>query len=308
MENFDKIINEIKKVIKGKDNELRLILAVLLAKGNVLIEDIPGTGKTTVAKAFSKVLGLTGKRIQLTSDTLPSDITGFSVYDKNTGKFKLQRGPVFCNILFADELNRTSGRTQSALLEAMEEHQVTIDGKTHSLIEPFSVIATQNPKSSVGTMPIPDSQLDRFSIAVSLGYPDRNSLFEILSKASTINDMDIQQIVTVREFLDMQELCKKVYVNDKILWYIVDLIDATRNSPDLEQGASSRAMVSVLNIAKVIAYSKGRDYVVPEDVQDIFALAISHRIKVNRRNTTESAKIIADKILKSIKAPGVINE
>ena len=205
MSEFEKIVSEIKKVINGKESAIRIILCAILANENVLIEDIPGTGKTTLVKAFSKVLQLTSKRIQMTSDTLPSDITGYSIYNKEMEKFEFIKGPVFCNILLADELNRTSGRTQSALLEAMEEHQVTVDGKTYKLDEPFSVIATQNPYGYVGTQQLPQAQLDRFSVKISLGYPSVDEEVNILLNRRTENPLDkLDYVISKKEVEDMQ--------------------------------------------------------------------------------------------------------
>lgn len=309
MSEFEKIVSEIKKVINGKESAIRIILCAILANENVLIEDIPGTGKTTLVKAFSKVLQLTSKRIQMTSDTLPSDITGYSIYNKEMGKFEFIKGPVFCNILLADELNRTSGRTQSALLEAMEEHQVTVDGKTYKLDEPFSVIATQNPYGYVGTQQLPQAQLDRFSVKISLGYPSVDEEVNILLNRRTENPLDkLDYVISKKEFEDMQNSVKEVFVNESIARYIATLVNITRNSNYVECGGSPRVMVSVMNLSKAVAYSHNRNYVIPEDVKKIFVQAVSHRITLKKEY---KGKVTSESLMKNILSttvmPGVQN-
>lgn len=309
MSEFEKIVSEIKKVINGKESAIRIILCAILANENVLIEDIPGTGKTTLVKAFSKVLQLTSKRIQMTSDTLPSDITGYSIYNKEMGKFEFIKGPVFCNILLADELNRTSGRTQSALLEAMEEHQVTVDGKTYKLDEPFSVIATQNPYGYVGTQQLPQAQLDRFSVKISLGYPGVDEEVNMLLNRRTENPLDkLDYVLSRKEFEDMQNSVKEVFVNESIARYIATLVNITRNSNYIECGGSPRVMVSVMNLSKAVAYSHNRNYVIPEDVKEIFVQAVSHRITLKKEY---KGKVTSESLMKNILSttvmPGVQN-
>ena len=309
MSEFEKIVSEIKKVINGKESAIRIILCAILANENVLIEDIPGTGKTTLVKAFSKVLQLTSKRIQMTSDTLPSDITGYSIYNKEMGKFEFIKGPVFCNILLADELNRTSGRTQSALLEAMEEHQVTVDGKTYKLDEPFSVIATQNPYGYVGTQQLPQAQLDRFSVKISLGYPSVDEEVNILLNRRTENPLDkLDYVISKKEFEDMQNSVKEIFVNESIARYIATLVNITRNSNYVECGGSPRVMVSVMNLSKAVAYSHNRNYVIPEDVKEIFVQAVSHRITLKQEYR---GKVTSESLMKNILSttvmPGVQN-
>lgn len=309
MSEFEKIVSEINKVINGKESAIRIILCAILANENVLIEDIPGTGKTTLVKAFSKVLQLTSKRIQMTSDTLPSDITGYSIYNKEMGKLEFIKGPVFCNILLADELNRTSGRTQSALLEAMEEHQVTVDGKTYKLDEPFSVIATQNPYGYVGTQQLPQAQLDRFSVKISLGYPSVDEEVNILLNRRTENPLDkLDYVISKKEFEDMQNSVKEIFVNESIARYIATLVNITRNSNYVECGGSPRVMVSVMNLSKAVAYSHNRNYVIPEDVKEIFVQAVSHRITLKKEYkgivTSES---LMKNILSTTVMPGVQN-
>lgn len=309
MSEFEKIVNEINKVINGKESAIRIILCAILANENVLIEDIPGTGKTTLVKAFSKVLQLTSKRIQMTSDTLPSDITGYSIYNKEMGKFEFIKGPVFCNILLADELNRTSGRTQSALLEAMEEHQVTVDGKTYKLDEPFSVIATQNPYGYVGTQQLPQAQLDRFSVKISLGYPGVDEEVNMLLSRRTENPLDkLDYVLSRKDFEDMQNSVKEVFVNESIARYIATLVNITRNSNYIECGGSPRVMVSVMNLSKVVAFSHNRNYVIPEDVKEIFVQAVSHRITLKKEY---KGKVTSESLMKNILSttvmPGVQN-
>ncbi|MDD5889305.1 MAG: MoxR family ATPase [Ruminococcus sp.] len=309
MSEFEKIVSEIKKVINGKESAIRIILCTILANENVLIEDIPGTGKTTLVKAFSKVLQLTSKRIQMTSDTLPSDITGYSIYNKEMGKFEFIKGPVFCNILLADELNRTSGRTQSALLEAMEEHQVTVDGKTYKLDEPFSVIATQNPYGYVGTQQLPQAQLDRFSVKISLGYPSVDEEVNILLNRRTENPLDkLDYVISKKEFEDMQNSVKEIFVNESIARYIATLVNITRNSNYVECGGSPRVMVSVMNLSKAVAFSHNRNYVIPEDVKEIFVQAVSHRITLKKEY---KGKVTSESLMKNILSttvmPGVQN-
>lgn len=309
MSEFEKIVSEIKKVINGKESAIRIILCAILANENVLIEDIPGTGKTTLVKAFSKVLQLTSKRIQMTSDTLPSDITGYSIYNKEMGKLEFIKGSVFCNILLADELNRTSGRTQSALLEAMEEHQVTVDGKTYKLDEPFSVIATQNPYGYVGTQQLPQAQLDRFSVKISLGYPSVDEEVNMLLNRRTENPLDkLDYVISKKEFEDMQNSVKEVFVNESIARYIATLVNITRNSNYIECGGSPRVMVSVMNLSKAVAYSHNRNYVIPEDVKEIFVQAVSHRITLKKEY---KGKVTSESLMKNILSttvmPGVQN-
>lgn len=266
MNKFQLITNEVKKVINGKDRAVVTTLLALLTGGNILIEDIPGVGKTTMAVAFSKALGLEYGRVQFTPDTLPSDITGFAVYNKDTGKFTFNKGAVFCNLFLADELNRTSSRTQAALLEAMEERQVTVEGNTFKLEKPFSVIATQNPTGASGTQLLPDSQIDRFTVRLSMGYPDSDAECKMLLNRSGKNPLDsVNCIVSKNEFLEMQSEVQNVFVSDDMARYIVSLISASRKHPLLSRGASPRATLSLTDMAKAVAFAEGRDYIVPRE-------------------------------------------
>lgn len=299
MNEFKTVLNEIRKVINGKDREIIITMLALLANGNILIEDIPGVGKTTLVLAFSKALGLKYGRIQFTPDTLPSDITGFSSFNKESGKMHFNKGAIFCNLFLADELNRTSSRTQAALLEAMEERQVTVDGHSYALEKPFSVIATQNPVGASGTQLLPDSQTDRFTVRISMGYPDFDAECQMLLNRSKQNPLDnVKQAITVDELIDMQSKVKEVFVSEDMAKYIVMLVTATRQSSLFSRGASPRATLSLKDMAKAAAFADGRDYIVPRDIQNIFVRTISHRVILSPESTAK--RINTDSALKEI--------
>lgn len=299
MNEFKRVLNEIRKVINGKDREIIITMLALLANGNILIEDIPGVGKTTLVLAFSKALGLKYGRIQFTPDTLPSDITGFSSFNKESGKMHFNKGAIFCNLFLADELNRTSSRTQAALLEAMEERQVTVDGHSYALEKPFSVIATQNPVGASGTQLLPDSQTDRFTVRISMGYPDFDAECQMLLNRSKQNPLDnVKQAITVDELIDMQSKVKEVFVSEDMAKYIVMLVTATRQSSLFSRGASPRATLSLKDMAKAAAFADGRDYIVPRDIQNIFVRTISHRVILSSESTAK--RINTDSALKEI--------
>ena len=299
MNEFKKVLNEIRKVINGKDREIIITMLALLANGNILIEDIPGVGKTTLVLAFSKALGLKYGRIQFTPDTLPSDITGFSSFNKESGKMHFNKGAIFCNLFLADELNRTSSRTQAALLEAMEERQVTVDGHSYALEKPFSVIATQNPVGASGTQLLPDSQTDRFTVRISMGYTDFDAECQMLLNRSKQNPLDnVKQAITVDELIDMQSKVKEVFVSEDMAKYIVMLVTATRQSSLFSRGASPRATLSLKDMAKAAAFADGRDYIVPRDIQNIFVRTISHRVILSSESTAK--RINTDSALKEI--------
>ena len=303
------IIGEIKKTICGKEKVMVMVLTGILAGGHILIEDVPGVGKTSMALAFSKAMGLNYGRVQFTPDVLPSDITGFSVYDKATGTMKYQQGSVFHNLFLADELNRATSRTQSALLEAMEENQVTVDGVTYALPKPFIVFATQNPFDASGTSLIPDSQLDRFSIRVSMGYPSpQEEKTMLIDRSNGKNPMDLVKNVCNAEMLvKMQEEVSNVYVKDEVLDYIVTLIVKTRNHPELARGASPRATLVLTSMAKAFAYIMNRDYVLPTDVQSVLAPVMCHRILLTQEaevNERTAEDIIRD-IVHTVPAPKI---
>ena len=301
------IINEVKKIVIGKDKIIKKVLTTILAKGNILIEDIPGVGKTTLALAFSKAMSLDCKRLQFTPDVLPSDILGFSIYNKDLDRFEYKQGAIMCNLFLADEINRTSAKTQSALLEVMEEGKVTIDGITRKVSKPFIVIATQNPVGSIGTQMLPESQLDRFMIKLTMGYPDMESEIEILKgKQKKVPLDEINTVVTKEDILVMQDLVENIYILEKIYEYIVTLISKTRNHPLIDLGVSPRGSVALTKLAKATAFLKNRDYVVPEDIQEIFKDVTIHRIILNtkaRISNTSEEKILLD-ILNSVSVPG----
>ena len=267
MHPVNQIFEEVKKVIVGKDKVLLWVLTAILARGHILLEDIPGVGKTTMALAFAKTLGLDYGRVQFTPDVLPSDITGYSVYQKETGTMTYQPGAVLTNLFLADELNRATSRTQSALLEAMEEGQVTVDGRTYPLPQPFFVMATQNPTGASGTQLLPDSQMDRFAIRLSLGYPAPEDERRMVLTRQGGNPLDaVRQVMPREQLIAMQEEADRVFIKPELVDYIVTLIAATRKHPLLDRGASPRATLAVTSMAKAMAYLNGRDYVVPEGV------------------------------------------
>lgn len=292
-----KILGEAEKVIKGKRRILEKVLMAILAQGNILLEDVPGVGKTTLALTFSKVLGLDYKRIQFTPDVMPSDITGFTMFDKASGTFKYKEGVATqCNLLLADEINRTASKTQSALLEVMEEKQVTVDGKTYQLKTPFTVIATQNPSGTAGTQILPQAQLDRFMVRLSMGYPDVNMQVEILKDRQKENPIEqIRTIVSQKEVLVMQEKTAEVFTSDEILLYMSRLAEASRNEPLLSMGISPRGVLALLRMAKASAFVNGRDYVVPSDVKDVFIDICAHRVVVSAKGQIREKT--ADEIL-----------
>ena len=274
-----KAMEEINRVMIGKEHTVHQIMTAILAGGHVLIEDIPGVGKTTLALAFSKVLGLSYQRIQFTPDVMPTDIAGFSVYHLESEEFVYKEGAAMTNLLLADEINRTSPKTQSALLEAMEEGKITVDGVTRDLPDPYVVIATQNPLGSIGTHSLPESQLDRFMIRTSLGYPDMESEIRMLLQGSVnFTDEDIKEQLSAKELCIARREVQKLFVHEDILRYIVEIANETRTSKDLELGISPRGTIALLSMAKANAYLDGRDYVIPQDVKDIFFETIVHRV------------------------------
>lgn len=293
------LLDEMEKVIIGKRRVLERVLMAILSKGHILLDDVPGVGKTTLALTCSKVLGMDYNRISFTPDVVPSDIVGFSVYSKETGNFVYQSGVVMTNLLLADEINRTSSKTQSALLEVMEEGQVTVDGQTHMLPKPFVVLATQNPVGSAGTQLLPQAQLDRFMIRLEMGYPDFESQVNILRDRQKENPLDaIRTILSKQDILRMQEEVSEVYVADDILEYITALAVATREDPMIRLGVSPRGALAVSRMAKAHAYVKGRDYVIPEDVQNIFSDVCAHRILLNPK--AKIADLTAEDVLRDV--------
>lgn len=302
------IQNEIKKVIIGKDDVIEKVLTAILAQGHILMEDVPGVGKTTMAMAFSKVLGLDNKRVQFTSDTMPSDIIGFSVYDKQSGKFEYKPGTIMTNLLLADEINRTSSKTQSALLEAMEERHVTVDGITHDLPKPFIVIATQNQVGSAGTQLLPSSQLDRFLIRTSMGYPDMKSQIEIMKERHHENPLDNIVPITNKETLNnLIYEAQNTFVADAVYVYASELIEETRHNQYIQLGISPRGALALCRAAKAHAFLQGRDYTTPEDVSSVFVDVCAHRLVLEAKARLHElyAEEILTEILKSIKQPNI---
>ena len=295
------ILNQVRTVVVGKDPVLLWVLAAILARGHILLEDVPGVGKTTMALAFSKVLDLDYSRVQFTPDVLPSDVTGYSVLDQHSGDMIYREGAVLTNLFLADELNRATSRTQSALLEAMEEGQVTVDGVSHKLPEPFVVIATQNPTGAAGTQLLPDSQMDRFIVRLSLGYPSPRDEVAMVLNRRTGNPLQALAPLMTREHLcAMQEQVARTYMSDGVVTYIVELINATRNHEDILRGASPRATLAVTAMAKAVAQLRGRDYVVPGDVKEVFLPTVAHRLILSPK--AEGQGITAEQVLGNIAA------
>lgn len=272
-----KVIEQVNKVILGKDRKVKEIMTAFLAGGHILLEDIPGVGKTTLATAFSKAMKLDCKRVQFTPDVMPSDLTGYSVYRSDLGQFVYQPGSVFCNLLLADEINRTSPKTQSALLEVMEERKVSVEGITRDVPDPFIVIATQNPYGNAGTQSLPEAQMDRFMITMSIGYPDFESEMDMAMSVGKIGRTDmVEPVITAEDVREMQEEIYEVYMNKSIYKYIVELVKATRESEYIERGASPRATIALVKMSKAWAWLNGRDYVIPSDVGTQFELSLIH--------------------------------
>ena len=302
----EEIMREVRKVIFGKDECIRQIMTAILAGGHILIEDIPGVGKTSMALAFAKAMNLTQNRVQFTPDVLPSDIVGFSMFIKEKEAFVYQPGAVMCNLFLADEINRTSAKTQSALLEVMEEGTVTVDGVTRNVPDPFIVIATENPIGSAGTQRLPESQLDRFMIRLKMGYPKKKDEMQILMSRDKVNPMDhLQPVLTGREVLEIQEEVEEIYLHPVIYEYIVDLITATREHEMLELGVSTRGGLALAKMAKAGAFLAGRNYVIPNDVEERFVYVTEHRVRLSSKahlnHMTEEE--VVNEILRSVKKP-----
>ena len=300
------ILNQVRKAVVGKDSVLLWVLAAIMARGHILLEDIPGVGKTTMALAFSKVLDLQYSRVQFTPDVLPSDVTGYSVIDQKTGELNYQKGAVLCNLFLADELNRATSRTQSALLEAMEEGQVTVDGVSHPLPNPFVVIATQNPTGAAGTQLLPDSQMDRFMVRLSLGYPSpKDEMAMVLNRQGQDPLRQLNQLLRPEELVLMQEAVAQTHVSNEVVHYIVELICATRNNDLIDRGASPRATLSVTAMSKAVAQLRGRDYVIPGDVQEVFISAIAHRLLLSDKaeGMGLTPEVVLRKILDGVHPP-----
>ena len=305
-EEAEAVIAQVKRVVIGKDACIQKAMAAILAGGHILIEDIPGVGKTTLARAFSNAMDLESRRIQFTPDVMPSDLVGFSMYQKKEDQFIYQPGAVMCNLFLGDEINRTSPKTQSALLEVMEEGSATVDGVTRKVPRPFVVMATQNPVGSVGTQKLPESQLDRFMIRMEMGYPDFQSQVNILRDRQTENPLDkAEQVTSTDEILEMQDEVTQIYIEDKILEYVTSLAMNTREQEMIRLGVSPRGALAVTRLAKARAYVQGRDYVTPEDVQKVFLDVCAHRIILNPKAKIAalSASDVLIEVLKQTKSP-----
>lgn len=296
----DKAVAEISTVVLGKELQIRLAICCLIAGGHLLLEDLPGMGKTTLSNALAKVLGLEYKRVQFTSDLLPADVLGVSIFNRDTAKFEFIPGPVFTQVLLADEINRTTPKSQSALLEAMEEGQVTLEGKTRKLPSPFFVIATQNPATQSGTYPLPESQLDRFMMRLSLGYPDKAAERKLLmAQDSRLKIPELKQVLTAGELVELQSAVGNVHCSDHLVDYVQRLVDCTRQSHDLVFGLSPRGALAVLRSAKTWALMSGRGHVVPEDVQVVFPAVAEHRLATSLDYRSDS-RGLAHKLLEEV--------
>lgn len=303
-----KLLDNLNKVIKGKNEVLELVLIALFSRGHLLIEDVPGVGKTTLVKALAKSMDLSYKRIQFTPDIMPSDIIGISIYDKHRGSFSFKKGPIFSQIFLADEINRTSPKTQSSLLQAMEEGEISTEDSHFILEKPFMVLATQNPLEYGGTFPLPEAQLDRFLMKISLGYPDNKNEKEILKNYNTINNLSlIDSVLERQDIIEIQNHIDNLTVHEDVLEYIVNISHATRNYTDLELGASPRASIDLLKSSKSKAFLSGRDYVIPDDVKDMVYPVFSHRLILssNARIDRKNLDTIIKDILSTISIPVV---
>lgn len=275
---FDKLVDNVETVLLGKNRSIRLAFTAMLSGGHLLLEDFPGTGKTSLARAMAQSVHASHSRIQFTPDLLPSDITGVSIFDQKKGSFEFHKGPIFANIVLADEINRASPKTQSALLEVMEEHRVTVDGHTYETGEPFMVIATQNPIEQAGTYRLPEAQLDRFMMKASLGYPDHASTLLILEKSGKADKKDVPAVVQADMIIKLIGLAQTVHVDNEINDYVVRIVEATRMAPEIRLGASVRAALALTAASRVHAASQGRHYVVPDDVKALADSVLSHRL------------------------------
>ncbi len=303
------IIDEVNNVVIGKRTIIRKVLTAILAKGHILLEDHPGVGKTTLALAFSKTMDLEHNRLQFTPDVLPTDVVGYNLLNKDGESSQYRPGPIMCNLFLADEINRTSPKTQSALLEVMEEGKVTVDSVTRQIPQPFTVIATQNPIGSVGTQMLPESQLDRFMVRLTIGYPDRKSEIDILKDRQNNNPLDqVRQIVDKHKIISLQKLVQDVYVEDSIYEYITLLVEQTRKNPLVNLGVSPRGSLAIMNMSKGTAFLFCRDYVLPSDVQGVFKDVVAHRmiLKPKARVNNVTVDRLLDDILRAVPPPRII--
>lgn len=299
------IQDEVNKVIKGKEDVVEMVLAAILGGGHILMEDIPGVGKTTLATTFARVLSLDYRRVQFTPDVLPSDLLGFSMYNNQTKEFDFREGSVFCNLFLADEINRTSPKTQSALLEVMEERQASVEGETRLLPKPFIVIATQNPSGSSGTQMLPESQMDRFMVCLSMGYPSHTDAVALL-KGEVWNMVgELKEVVSLEELCEFQQDTEKIYVHDEIYEYMVTLVEKTRSQELFSAGASPRAAIALLRMARAMALLRGRDFVTAQDVQHVLPVVLGHRVKLSSRARAEGKSVgeCLNVLLHEVKSP-----
>lgn len=304
-EKMQRVQDEVNYVIKGKEDVVCRVLAAMVAGGHILMEDIPGVGKTTLATTFARVLSLEYHRVQFTPDVLPSDILGFSMYDRKTEEFHFREGSVFCNLFLADELNRTSPKTQSALLEVMEERQASVEGETRKLPDPFIVIATQNPIGSSGTQMLPESQLDRFMVSLSMGYPSHGDAVALLRGEVWKQAETLQSVITLQELREMCQAAEKIFVHDAIYEYIVSLVEATRTHELFAMGASPRACIALLRMARAMALLDGRDFVTVQDVQVVLQDVLRHRVKLGARARAEGKNMrdCIQELFRIVKSP-----
>ena len=286
-EKITQLQKELETIIKGKKAVTDKIIMAVLARGHILLEDVPGVGKTTTALALSRLMGMEFNRIQFTPDVVPSDVTGFTMYEKQIGQFMYRPGAVMCNLLLADEINRTSSKTQAALLEVMEEGRVTVDGETHEVPQPFVVLATENPVGSSGTQMLPESQLDRFMVCLSMGYPSHADAVAILKGNAGKPLSKVQEVISMEEVLALRAMTNDLYVKDEIYEYIVNLVEATRTMEIFSMGASPRGTIALLRMAKAMAVIDGRDYVCAKDVQDVARDVLGHRVKLSARGKAQ---------------------
>ncbi|MGB4659364.1 MAG: MoxR family ATPase [Mobilitalea sp.] len=305
------IIDEVNKVVIGKRVIIEKVLTAMLAKGHILLEDHPGVGKTTLALAFSKAMALEHHRLQFTPDVLPTDVVGFHLLNKDGESYQYKQGAIMCNLFLADEINRTSSKTQSALLEVMEEGKVTVDSVTREVPKPFVVMATQNPIGSIGTQMLPESQLDRFMVRLSIGYPDMKSEIGILKERRNTNPLDnVIQVVEKNDILQMQNLVEEVFVHDSIYEYITLLVQQTRENPLIELGVSPRGSIALMNMVKATAFLNQREYAIPTDVQYVFRDVSAHRmiLKAKARVNNVTVDNLLEDILRIVKAPRIIEK
>jgi MoxR-like ATPase len=303
----DRVLENVRQVIVGKDQEIRMTLVALLCEGHLLIEDVPGVGKTMLARAIATSIGCSFSRVQFTPDMLPSDVTGVSIFNQKTMEFEFRPGPIMAQIVLADEINRATPKTQSALLEAMEERQITVDGVTHTMARPFLVLATQNPIEYEGTFPLPEAQVDRFMMRIHLGYPSKMNEIDVLNRQSDRHPIEsLGQIVTVEELIEAQRAARGIYVDDLVKSYIVDLVTTTRDHPDIYLGASPRGSIALFKATRAWAAIEGRDFVLPDDVKLLAESTLAHRLIVSpsARIKNVSAQQVIDDALRHTPVPG----